>query len=475
MNITVFGSCRQDSLYNKYIVNRIKNDISYTHSTKEILEVIKFCKYGNMTPEETLYTFRTPLLNKNPILSPDVYKQDFENSELFVLEIASRTTYEYDNKFLHHIVYDDERYINNEIKDKIIINKQTDEEIEKDIIQIKSELQKPMIIVSHLVTWDNGERYDLAILLENICKKHDILFINPVNEIVKRGDDIDSLIENEFENDIKLTNHYNSTGHEVIQTIYDDYINHALYGLQCIHVCECDLKKLRIGSISDGGYVIMDNIDYDVLISCGISDDVTFENSMLEKYSNLICYAFDGTIQKLPENSNNKIQFIKKNIANQEGENTTNLVNLFESSDNIFLKMDIETNEFQWLEIMSKEHLLKCKQIVMEFHFAFNDSDYADSIFRQFSYQIEIDRRIKCLKNIAETHYLVHFHPNNCCGTVMYKNIEIPNVFECTYIRKDLCKNVYPSRASIPDPAFDTKNVAGNSDIFLSGYPFTRI
>jgi hypothetical protein len=52
MNITIFGSCRQDSLYNKYNVNRIKNDISYTHSTKEILEVIKFCKHGNMTPKK---------------------------------------------------------------------------------------------------------------------------------------------------------------------------------------------------------------------------------------------------------------------------------------------------------------------------------------------------------------------------------------------------------------------------------------
>ena len=472
MNITILGSCRQESLYDKYNVNRIRNDISYTHSTKEMLEVIKFCKYGNVSPEETLHTFRTPIMNKQSIV-PDEYKYEFEKTDIFILEIASRKTYEYNNIYLHHIIYDDDRYINNDIKDKIRINKQTDEEIEEDIIQIKNELHKPIIIVSHIVQ-DAGERYNLAFLLENICKKHEILFINPVNEIAKRGHDINSLIEYETVNTKQVWNHYNPSGRTIVQSIYADFINHSLYGLEYIHVSECDLEKIRIGSISDGGYVIVGDIQYDVLISCGISDDVTFENAMLEKYDKLICYAFDGTIEKLPVNSNSKIQFIKKNIANAEGENTTNLIYLFESNDNIFLKMDIETNEFQWLEIMSNEHLLKCKQIVMEFHFAFNNSEYADSIFRHFSYQINMERRINCLKKIAETHYLVHFHPNNCCGTVIFNNIEIPNVFECTYIRKDLCKYVYPNKSSIPNPQFDTKNVANVPDIFLQGYPFVH-
>ena len=138
MNITILGSCRQESLYDKYNVNRIRNDISYTHSTKEMLEVIKFCKYGNVSPEETLYTFRTPILNKQSIV-PDEYKYEFEKTDIFILEIASRKTYEYNNRYLHHIVYDDDRYVNNDIKDKIRINKQTDEEVEEDIIQIKNE------------------------------------------------------------------------------------------------------------------------------------------------------------------------------------------------------------------------------------------------------------------------------------------------------------------------------------------------
>ena len=67
MKITIFGSCRQHSLYSipGIEVTGIQENISYPHYTKEILEVIKFCKEGHVLPEETLNTFRTPaLLNK---------------------------------------------------------------------------------------------------------------------------------------------------------------------------------------------------------------------------------------------------------------------------------------------------------------------------------------------------------------------------------------------------------------------------
>ena len=67
MNITVFGTCRLDSL-NSYNT-RIKHEISYTYDTKEILEVIKFIKYNHISPEETITTFRTPMMTKQPIYS----------------------------------------------------------------------------------------------------------------------------------------------------------------------------------------------------------------------------------------------------------------------------------------------------------------------------------------------------------------------------------------------------------------------
>ena len=468
MKITIFGSCRQDTIHNIPGVNvtGIKENISYTHYTKEILEVINFCKNGHLTPEETIFTFRTPILKNAKLYFNNILKQNFETTDIFIIEVASRITYEYNGKYVHHILYDDTNY-NNKYKDNINVSVQSNEEIENDIIQIKKELNKPIIIVSHIVTYEDSSRYELTELLENICLKHNILFINPVKEMKKCGhNNILNLIEDE-----KVIAHYNNLGHSIIQNIYNDFIKKSICDVNYLRIYNTSYNKIRIGSINDGGYVIADGLSYDILLSCGISDDVTFENFFIEKY-NKICYAFDGTIDTLPSNANSNITFIKKNIANTETDKTTNLLNYIENNDNIFLKMDIETNEFQWLEIVEKKHLQKCNQIIIEFHFVYQDNEYVNELFNNLSFPISVNRRINCLKKLEETHYLIHLHPNNCCGTTMFNDIEIPNVFECTYIRKDLCKNIQYSSNQIPDTLLDAKNIINNEDIYLIGYPF---
>ena len=94
-----------------------------------------------------------------------------------------------------------------------------------------------------------------------------------------------------------------------------------------------------------------------------IADDITFEKEFCKKYPNITCYAYDGTINGLPE-SNNNIQFIKKNITSYNSQDTTNLFDMFEKYNNIFLKMDIETYEFRWLQTLSNEQLNKINQIL---------------------------------------------------------------------------------------------------------------
>lgn len=70
--------------------------------------------------------------------------------------------------------------------------------------------------------------------------------------------------------------------------------------------------KIRLGSKYDGGYVIVDNVcDYDLFVSCGISDNIDFEVDFLNRYKNVNCLAFDGTISNIPVNNQN-ITFIKK-------------------------------------------------------------------------------------------------------------------------------------------------------------------
>lgn len=218
VKITILGSCRQDSLYSTYDVTSIKNAVSYPHYTKEIIEVIKFCKFGNVKPEDTLVTFRTPGINNKPLFFSNKLKEEFESSDIFFIEIASRKTYMLNGKYVHHIFYDDPKY-NLKTKDLINTGILSDEEIENDILEIKNLLKKPIIIVSHLITQNEGSRYELGKLLKKICTKHDIIFINPVEEIIKSNFDKCGIFLQE-----DVLAHYSQKGHEVIKKIYDAFI-----------------------------------------------------------------------------------------------------------------------------------------------------------------------------------------------------------------------------------------------------------
>ena len=59
--------------------------------------------------------------------------------------------------------------------------------------------------------------------------------------------------------------------------------------------------KIRVGKDYDGGYDFM-IIPTGILLSCGISNDDSFEHAFTKKY-NCKCIAFDGSIPKLPHPS----------------------------------------------------------------------------------------------------------------------------------------------------------------------------
>ena len=69
-----------------------------------------------------------------------------------------------------------------------------------------------------------------------------------------------------------------------------------------LRVYKSEFPKERIGKKNDGGYVICNipDIKYDVLISGGIENDTSFEDEFLNKYSDIECYAYDGTILESP-------------------------------------------------------------------------------------------------------------------------------------------------------------------------------
>lgn len=223
-----------------------------------------------------------------------------------------------------------------------------------------------------------------------------------------------------------------------------------------LKVYKCPFTKKRIGKEYDGGYIIAEipDANYMLLLAGGIEQDISFEEEFILKYPTVKTFAFDGTINNLPKENTN-ITFIKKNIGNENNNNVTNLHELIDTHHNIFIKMDIEGGEIPWINSLCDGQMNKFDQIVMEFHFPFSYNE------------------ISVFDKINKNHYLVHFHPNNCCGTRLHNGVIIPNVFECTYLHKKYFTNTPELNKELIPTNIDMKNTS-NDDIYINYPPFVN-
>ena len=222
-------------------------------------------------------------------------------------------------------------------------------------------------------------------------------------------------------------------------------------------------NKFRLGDNSDGGYVICDlDGTYDSYICCGVGDMCRFDGEFLQKYNYIKkedAFAFDGTINNYCMSTEN-INFFKKNISNKNDNLHTNLHDLIDKYNDIFLSMDIEGFEYLWLQSLTLDQLKSFKQIAIELHDLNNTNN-----------QLKIAMMINGLEKLNKTHYIVHTHGNNYAG--IYNNI--PDVLELTLIRKNHFTDV-PLKNMIPLPIkyLDYPNNKESPDLNLNVYPFTN-
>jgi hypothetical protein len=313
----------------------------------------------------------------------------------------------------------------------------------------------------------------------------------------------------------------------------------------CLKVYQSPYPKHRIGRDNDGGYVICDiDQDYDILISGGVADDISFEMDLLNQYPHLLCHTFDGSVNQIPDRqlaltpnddqwipvkdrtnewiqignkchsfctlhcekygpptwgsrkdcsaqrkylgimvpqltliSNpyvltwaeaverystlasaqdvmnyRRISFFKKFLGNHSDQLTSNLREYLDHNENIFMKLDIEGGEKSLFSSFTDNDLKKIKQLVIEFH---------------DPYSVELQERL------AKTHWLIHLHPNNVGHTVTIGDIVVPELYECTYVRKRTDEQLPQSTENIPTN-IDQPNVGCKSDIILDSYPYRQ-
>ena len=183
----------------------------------------------------------------------------------------------------------------------------------------------------------------------------------------------------------------------------------------------------RVGNESDGGYVIYNNIDIKTqIMSLGVGHDISFEKGMESRV--LGTQFFDHTVHDLPIKIKNS-QFNGLKISELNEKNSVSLNALLSKidSDYLILKIDIEGQEWDSFLQIGEEQLLKCTQIVGEFH------NFHRIYNRAFYEKINI-----CLRKILKTHVLINSHANNWGGYIIVHGVPLPDVFELTFLRKNL-------------------------------------
>tara|TARA_Y100000589_G_scaffold55613_1_gene46056 strand:- start:1134 stop:1916 length:783 start_codon:yes stop_codon:yes gene_type:complete len=240
---------------------------------------------------------------------------------------------------------------------------------------------------------------------------------------------------------------------------------------------------IRIGPKSDGGYIVhKDSINLTKkIITCGLNDDWKFEKNFTKLNNHCFVEAYDHTIDKdfwyqrfkkdiihfflLKKLRLSKIikmfdyidykiffkkkniHFLKKVVRNSEKEDEISLTDIIDNFEDIFLKIDIEGNEYEILPEVTK-HSEKIISLIVEFH--------------------DIDSNLdKIEKFIIENKFLklIHIHANN------YKDINTngnPNDIELTFVNKNKI-NISNERSqkSYPIHGLDYKNLKRKKDIEL--------
>ena len=137
-------------------------------------------------------------------------------------------------------------------------------------------------------------------------------------------------------------------------------------------------NKIRLGNKHDGGYILLDDFDQiKIAYSLGISNETSFDKELADK--NIDIFMYDNTIEKLPYN-NTRFHWKKIGITGNTTIKKDDMKSLEEiitenghsTEQNMILKIDIESSEWQVFENLPNNILNQFKYIVGEFHF----SDY---------------------------------------------------------------------------------------------------
>lgn len=216
---------------------------------------------------------------------------------------------------------------------------------------------------------------------------------------------------------------------------------------------------IRVGGAGDGGYLIPDDLSgITELFSPGSNRLSNFEKEVAERWriKSYIC----DSIEEKPDDLSDFQDFTPAWVGPYtDGEKLISLAQWVEeksqSHGDLMLQMDIEGAEFQTLLPVSIDLMKRFRIIVIELHFleALKNRWAFEHIYFPFFEKILVNFDV------------VHLHPNNCCGTWKFGDIEFPRLIELTLHRKDRRRLLTPKINSRHE--LDQPSVPMNLDLSL--------
>jgi hypothetical protein len=156
IKVALFGTCRLTNIRRNYRCTDFDNAISFVHSTKEIIQLIKFITKQIELPDTiNPFCFRTGILSRKPVPYSDFFLSEFNEADLFVIEISAMKNYLFQGYYLHHLAVDQRLEFFSETPAQILreteVQYQDRTEIEKDIDEIMTLVHpRKVLIASHI-------------------------------------------------------------------------------------------------------------------------------------------------------------------------------------------------------------------------------------------------------------------------------------------------------------------------------------
>lgn len=238
------------------------------------------------------------------------------------------------------------------------------------------------------------------------------------------------------------------------------------------------VKLIRIGGEQDGAYLIPDDLDgIKACFSPGVANRKTFEDELTDIYG-IQCHMCDKSsdIEKFETPLRKGMQTFKKKWLDVNDEPDSLSLDAWvkelvhDEDDDLILQMDIEGAEYRNILKTSNQVLKMFRIIVVEVH----NLEVAQNL-----QEFEIDIG-PFFRKLDENFICVHAHPNNCCGDFMVTgtNINLPRVYELTFLRRDRFneKNISSwYEPMMPHPLDIKSNVITQPPIFLSEESPTQV